>query len=49
LTETKAFKISKQVVMQAYKRVKANAGAAGIDQQSLEDFEINLCDNLYKL
>ena len=49
LTKTKAFTISKQLVMQAYKRVKANAGAAGIDQQSLEDFEINLHDNLYKL
>ena len=35
--------------MQAYKLVKANAGAAGVDQQSLEDFERNLKDNLYKL
>jgi group II intron reverse transcriptase/maturase len=33
----------------AYKRIKANRGAAGVDQQSLEDFERNLKDNLYKL
>ena len=35
--------------MQAFKLIKANAGAAGIDDQSLADFEINLKDNLYKL
>src|SRR5260364_254050 len=35
--------------MQAYKRVKANAGAAGIDQQSLECFGKGLKNNLYKL
>jgi len=49
LKETKAFNISKHLVMQAYKLVKSNAGAAGVDRQSLEDFEINLHDNLYKL
>jgi len=46
---TKPFNISKQLVMQAYKLVKANAGAGGVDRQSLEDFEINLKDNLYKI
>lgn len=35
--------------MQAYKLVKANAGAAGVDQQSIDDFEMNLKDNLYKI
>src|SRR5260363_317131 len=35
--------------MQAYKRVKANAGATGIDQQSLECFGKGLKNNLYKL
>ena len=35
--------------MQAYKLIKANAGSAGIDQQSLEDFGQNLKDNLYKI
>lgn len=46
---TKPFNIPKQQVMQAYKLVKANAGAAGVDRQSLRDFERNLKDNLYKL
>ena len=49
MTETKPFTISKQLVMQAFKLIKANGGTAGIDQQSLEDFELNLKDNLYKL
>jgi len=35
--------------MQAFKLIKANAGGAGIDQQSLLDFEKDLKDNLYKL
>ncbi len=46
---TKPFIIPKQQVMQAYRLVKANAGAAGVDRQSLEDFEKNLKDNLYKI
>lgn len=35
--------------MQAFRLIKANAGAAGVDEQSLADFESNLKDNLYKL
>jgi len=35
--------------MQAFKLIKANAETAGVDQQSLADFEENLKDNLYKL
>lgn len=46
---TKPFNISKQLVMKAYKLVKANAGAGGVDQQNLEDFEKNREDNLYKI
>lgn len=34
---------------EAYKRVKANKGSAGIDDQSLEEFEKDLKDNLYRL
>jgi RNA-directed DNA polymerase len=49
LSETKPFSISKQVVWKAYKRVKANKGAAGIDEESIADFEINLKGNLYKI
>lgn len=42
--KTKSFNIPKQLFVQAYKHVKANAGSAGVDQQSLEDFERNLKD-----
>lgn len=35
--------------MEAYKLVETNAGAAGIDNQNLEDFNRNLKDNLYKI
>ena len=47
--KTKSFIISKWQVLKAYELVKANAGAAGVDQQSLSDFERNLKGNLYKL
>jgi len=49
MDKTKSFEISKQVVWEAYQRVKANKGAAGIDKESIIDFEQNLKDNLYKL
>ena len=47
--KTKPFKLSKHLVVEAYKRIKANKGSAGVDAQSLSDFEANLQDNLYKL
>lgn len=47
--QTKPFQISKHLVLEAYKRVKANKGSAGVDAQSLSDFDANLKDNLYKL
>jgi RNA-directed DNA polymerase len=48
-TGAKPFCISKRVVWEAYKRVKANKGAAGVDSESIEEFEGNLSGNLYKL
>ncbi len=48
-TEAKPFRISKQVVWEAYKRVRANRGAAGVDDESVEKFESNLKNNLYKI
>ncbi len=45
----KSFTIPKRLVLDAFQRVKANAGAAGVDNQSLADFERNLKDNLYKI
>jgi retron-type reverse transcriptase len=35
--------------VEAFKAVKANAGAAGVDRQSIEEFERDLKDNLYKV
>lgn len=49
MNKTKPFAISKDLVMQAFKLVKANAGAAGVDQQSIAGFENKLKDNLYKI
>jgi len=49
LSKAKSFLISKNAVWSAYKRVKANKGAAGCDYQSMEDFEKDLKDNLYKI
>ena len=49
MNKTKSFSISKEVVLDAWKRVKANHGAAGIDEQTIEDYEQNLRNNLYKL
>ena len=45
----KPFYISKQVVWEAYKKVKANKGAAGIDGESMEEFEKDLKNNLYRI
>jgi len=45
----KQFAISKKVVWAAYQRVKTNKGAAGIDGQSMREFEQDLKNNLYRL
>ena len=49
VSEAKPFVISKWEVWEAYRRVKANQGAAGVDEQSMADFERNLKRNLYKI
>lgn len=49
MRETKPFNISKRAVVIAYERVKANKGTYGVDKQSIEDFERNLENNLYKI
>jgi len=45
-SSNKSFAIPKQLVWEAYRRVAANKGAAGVDGQSIEDFETGLGDNL---
>ena len=48
-TTNKPFNITKKQVYEAYKAVKSNGGAAGVDKQTIEQFEAGLQDNLYKL
>jgi RNA-directed DNA polymerase len=47
-TTTKPYNIDKKLVYDAYKAVKTNAGAAGVDKQTIEQFDANLMRNLYK-
>ena len=46
---SKPFDISKNVIFEAYKRVRANRGSAGVDEVTINDFEMNLKDNLYRI
>ena len=48
-TTDKPFDIDKMQVFEAYKAVKSNAGAAGVDGQTIEQFEADLKSNLYKI
>ena len=45
----KPFHIDKRLVYEAYKAVKSNRGAAGVDEQTIEQFEADLSENLYKI
>ena len=49
MTQAKPFPITKRMVWEAWKKVKANQGGAGIDSQTIADFEADLGNNLYKL
>jgi RNA-directed DNA polymerase len=49
VNKAKPFEISKWVVWKAFQRVKANQGAAGVDTESIADFEKELKNNLYKV
>ena len=49
MSTAKPFVISKQIVWEAYRRVRARQGAAGVDGQSIAQFEEKLKDNLYKI
>lgn len=47
--ETKQHPITKKMVLDEYKKVQTNRRSAGIDDQSLEDFKLNISDNLYRI
>ena len=49
MSSTKSFVIAKRAVWEAYQQVKANRGAAGIDEETIAMFEQDLSKNLYKL
>jgi RNA-directed DNA polymerase len=49
MSAAKPFAIDKWQVYEAYQAVKTNAGSAGVDRQTIEDFEKDLKDNLYKI
>ena len=49
MAKAKPFDIPKREVWEAFKKVKANQGAAGVDGQTVADFEVDLSNNLYKL
>jgi group II intron reverse transcriptase/maturase len=49
MPEAKPYVIPKQLVWEAYQRVKANRVAAGVDGESLATFEKDLKNNLYKV
>jgi group II intron reverse transcriptase/maturase len=49
MDKAKPFCIAKRDVWEAYKQVKANRGAAGVDGQSIEDFDRDLSTNLYRI
>lgn len=49
MKESKPFEISKRIVGEAYQVVKSNDGAAGIDGESIAEFERHLDNNLYKV
>jgi RNA-directed DNA polymerase len=49
LDKTKPYDIPKQTVWDAFQRVKANKGAAGVDEETIGEFEKDLKGNLYKI
>jgi len=47
--KTKSFAVSKQMVYDSYLKVCSKDGAAGIDKETIDMFNANLSDNLYKV
>jgi RNA-directed DNA polymerase len=49
MTAAKSYEIPKRQVWEAYRLVKANKGAAGVDEQSLSEFDRDIGNNLYRI
>ena len=49
MRKAKPFDISKHLVAAAFEKIRANRGAAGVDERSIQEFEENLKGNLYKI
>lgn len=49
MDRAKPFVISQEAVKEAFKRVRANKGAAGVDGESIAEFEKDIDNNLYKI
>jgi len=49
LDRPKPFNISQELVWDAYQQVKANKGGAGVDRESLTEFDKKKDSNLYKI
>jgi retron-type reverse transcriptase len=47
--QDKPFRVPKLLVWEAWRQVKANEGAPGVDGQALDEFEADLGDNLYRI
>lgn len=48
-TKSKPIPITKEMVREAYRKVRSNKGSAGVDEQDFNKFNENLSKNLYKL
>ena len=48
-TTSKTVPVTKEMVRAAYRKVKSNQGSAGVDKQSLKEFQKDLSGNLYAL
>lgn len=49
MDKTKPYEISKNIVLEAFKKVKENKGTAGIDGETIDAFESDLLNNLHKI
>lgn len=49
INEAKPFEIDKRLIYEAYKKVRSNRGSSGIDGITMEEFDADFSNNLYRL